>query len=111
MKNVMKIRMATDNMSYPMQLLPPAIPKASYKNDAVTTSSAVYITLNENTALVRIIALDNGLWARFQASASSTDFHMYIPGGMVLDYPLPDDVSVISLIGDEGTSRVRVFEY
>ena len=81
------------------------------KNDAVSTSTLVAVTLHSLTSFIRVISLDNGIFLRYQATGvTSTVFDEYVPAGYVMDVVAPDGCTAISVIADEGTARVRVIE-
>lgn len=80
------------------------------KNDAVSNTSEVDITLNTSTTYIRVTTLDNGLFMKYGTTATSTDFDEYIPAGQTFDYVIPKSVTVISVIADAAAAKVRIIE-
>ena len=92
-------------------LTPASVSEAVTKNDTLTTASLAAITLQALTKIVRVFALDNGVFMKYAATGvTSSVFDEYIPARNVMDFVIPVGVTAISLIADEGTARIRVIE-
>lgn len=75
-----------------------------------TISSATDITLNAATTLIEVNALSQGVFLRYQATASSSNFDEYIQAGAVRHYVKPNGVTVISVIEQAASATVVVIE-
>lgn len=75
-----------------------------------TISSATSITLNTATTLIEVNALSQGIYLKYAAGASSSDFDEFIPAGVPRHYIVPDGVTVISVIEQAASATVIVIE-
>jgi len=73
------------------------------------------ITLNTSTTWVRIHNADTtkGVYLKCSATATAATSDDYIPAGGTVDIVAPKErsITVISLVAEEATSKVRVYEY
>ena len=85
--------------------------EAAVAKDAssVTTGTANDITLNVKTKFVSISVVDYPVYLRAQATASSSNFDLYLVKGQH-DLVLGDSVTVISTIAHGGTAYVVTIE-
>lgn len=88
---------------------PPAI-VALAKTYNATISSAVDITLNTSTTFLEISAIAKGVFVRFQATASSTNFDEFVSQDTTRYFVVPSGVTVISIIQQAATGAVAVVE-
>jgi hypothetical protein len=89
-------------------LTPSAAPLA--RTYDTTISSATTITLQTNTRFLRVIAIDQGVFLRYQAGVTSSNFDEYIPADSVQDFLVPSGVTAISVIERVATAAVIVIE-
>lgn len=89
-------------------LTPSAVPLA--RTYDTTISTATSITLQTNTNFLRVCAIDQGVFLRYQANVSSTDFDEYIPADSVQDFIVPKGTTVISVIERAASAAVVVIE-
>lgn len=75
-----------------------------------TISAATDITLNTSTTLIEVNALSQGVYMRYQATASSTNFDEFIQAGAVRHYIKPYGVTVISFIEAAASASIVVIE-
>lgn len=75
-----------------------------------TISSATNITLNSETSFLEVTALSYGVFLKYAADASSSSFDEYISAGATRNYIVPQGVTVISVIQDDGAAKVRIIE-
>lgn len=94
----------------PAQLVPSVLALHVTSNDSITNGAAVNITLQTNTSLIEVNAISNGMYMRYQATASNSNFDEYIQSGTTRHYVIPDTKTVISFIGDAGTAKLRLIE-
>jgi hypothetical protein len=93
--------------------LPPAAVAYATTASTVTTSAATAITLNASTSLIEVTVCAatslNGVYMRYQASASSSTFDEYVAPG-TRHYVVPTGVTVISYRADGASAEVRTIE-
>lgn len=94
----------------PIQLTPPIAAIARTNNDSVTTGTAVDVTLNAATSLVAVSAITAGLYMRFSATVSSSNFDRYIQAGSTDHFIRPDGCTTVSFIADGATAKLRLVE-
>lgn len=75
-----------------------------------TISSATSVTLNGDTTFVEVTALDQGIFMRYQASVSSTNFDEFIAAGMTRHFLVPAGVTVLSFIEEAASAKLIVIE-
>lgn len=75
-----------------------------------TISTATDISLNQDTTLIEVTALDYGVYMRYASTASSSDFDEFIAPGMTRHYLRPDGVSTISFIEQSAGATIIVIE-
>lgn len=93
--------------------LVPSIVKLAKTKATVTTLAATDITLNAATSLIEVNVGNAtslvGVYLRWQATASSTNWDEYVLPG-TRHYAKPTDVTVVSLIADGADCEVRFVE-
>lgn len=73
-------------------------------------SSATDITLNAATSYIEITAIDKGIFMKYGATASSSDFDEFIAQNTTRAYIVPSGVSVISIIQEAATAKAVIIE-
>lgn len=73
-------------------------------------STATDITLDANTTFLEINAISEGVFLRYQATASSSAFDEYIAADTTRHYTVPEGVTVISVIERAASASVVVIE-
>jgi len=91
-------------------LPPPVVAKARTVNNSLTSSTAVDVTLNASTTFLEVHAIDAGIFMRYQASATSSNFDEYIAAGTLRHYVKPQAATVVSFIADTSTAKLRFIE-
>ena len=92
-------------------LLLPAELALEETNSTVTTGAAVDVTLNTSARLIEVTALDNPVFLKFGATASSADFDSSVNEGSTRHYIVPTGVTVFSYIAYAGTAHVLTTEF
>jgi len=103
-----KIVLPRDANNSVISLVPAKLALAVTVDDSI--SSATDITLNEDTTFLEVTALDYGVFMRYAATASSSNFDEYIAPGSTRNYLVPEGVTVISVIQDNGAAKVRIIQ-
>lgn len=75
-----------------------------------TISTATSITLNALTSLIEVTALTGGVYLRYQADVSASNFDEFISDGSTRHYVIPDKVTVISVIEKDSGAGVIIIE-
>lgn len=75
-----------------------------------TVSTATSITLNANTKLIEVTAINQGVFLKYAAGVSSSDFDEYIAADQTRHYVKPINVTVISVIEIAASASVIVIE-
>ena len=87
------------------------LPKAALARTYDTSiSSATDITLNTSTTLIEVTAIDQGVFLRYAATASSATADEYIHADTTRHFVRPAGVTVISVIERAATGAVVVIE-
>lgn len=73
-------------------------------------SSATDITLNANTALIEVTAINNGVFLRYASTASSSAFDEFILADSTRHFVVPAGVTTISVIEETASAKVVVIE-
>lgn len=102
--------MPRDAAGVSIPLTPAKTAVARTNNDSVTTGTAVDVTLNVATALVGISAITAGLYVRFAATAASNNFDRYVQAGTTEYFVRPNGCTVVSVIADGATAKLRLTE-
>lgn len=92
-----------------IQAAPPSVVALAVTYNA-TISSAVNLTLNTATTYIEVTAMDKGIFLRYQATASSTNFDEFIGAGLTRCFAIPLNVTVISVIQESATAKVAIIE-
>lgn len=75
-----------------------------------TLSSASDIVLNASTTSIIVTAITKGVFMRYAATASSTDFDEFIPADTTVVFARPAGVTTISIIEQTTSAAVVVIE-
>ena len=75
-----------------------------------SVSGATDITLNAATQFIEVNALSKGVYMRYAATASASDFDEYIAADQVRHYAIPDGVTIISFIEEAASAKIVVIE-
>lgn len=75
-----------------------------------TISSATSITLNAATSIIEVTAIDKGIYLRYSAGVTSSNFDEYIAANTTRHYIIPFGVTVISVLEAAATATVIVIE-
>lgn len=94
-----------DSQNTPLPLTPSAAALAVTYD--TTVSTATDVTLNAATTIIEVSALTQGIFMRYAATASSSNFDEFIQAGSTRHYVIPTGVSVISFI-EQAASAVLV---
>jgi hypothetical protein len=94
-----------------VQLVPAIVPFATTKDTSISTSTE--ITLNANTGIIEVQAIDDNVYLRYgtdDVTTVSNGFHEFIPAGATRHYALPKGITAINLIDDGNGATVIVIE-
>lgn len=97
-----------DENNKPMQLPPPVV--ALEETYDATISAATSITLNAATTYIEVSAIDKGVFLKYAASVSSTDYDEFVSANTTRAYVIPEGTTVISVIEESATAKVSVIE-
>ena len=75
-----------------------------------TVSGATDVTLNTATTLLEVTAKSQGLFMRYQATASSSNFDEYIAANTTRHYVKPPSVTVVSFIEEAASATLILIE-
>ena len=75
-----------------------------------TISTATDITLNSQTALIEVTAINAGVFLRYAATASSSNFDEFILADNTRHYVIPAGVTIVSVIEESTGAKVVVIE-
>jgi len=73
-------------------------------------SSATDITLNANTSLIEVTAINNGVFLKYGSTASSSAFDEFILADSTRHFVVPAGVTVISIIEETASAKAVVIE-
>ncbi len=73
-------------------------------------STATPITLNEDTKLIEVTAISQGVFLKYASGVSSSDFDEYIHADQTRHYVVPAGVTIISVIERIASAFVVVIE-
>lgn len=102
------LQLAREQTGQAIQLTLPSAALARTISSSI--SSATSITLNAATALIEVTAEDQGIYLRYQAGVSSSNFDEYISAGTTRHYVIPNNVTVVSVIERAATASIIVIE-
>ncbi len=89
--------------------LVPAKAALSVTNDE-TISSATSVSVHSDAGFIEVNAVDSGIFLKYAAGASSSDFDEYIIANTVRHYFIPSGVTVLSVIEDTTNAKVRIIQ-
>lgn len=72
--------------------------------------SSTAITLNTATTLIEVTAIDKGIFLKWGATASSTDFDEFIAPNTTQTYLIPDGQTSVQFIEESATAKLVVIE-
>lgn len=75
-----------------------------------SVSTATDIVLNSATALIEVTAINNGVFLRYQATASSSNFDEFVLADTTRHFVVPAGVTTISVIEETASAKVVVIE-
>lgn len=97
-----------DGNNKPMNLVP-AVVALAVTYDA-SLSSATDITLNAATSLIEVSATGKGIFLRWAASASSTNFDEFINAETTRVFAVPTGITIASIIEEAASAHGIVIE-
>lgn len=74
-----------------------------------TISTSTSITLNTNSRYIEVSAIDKGIFMKWGATASSTDFDEFIPANTTRLFVIPA-VTTVQFIEESATGKLVVLE-
>ena len=89
-------------------LTPAVVALAVTVDDSI--SSATDLALNAATTIIEVNAVNGGVYMRYAATASSSNFDEYILAGQTKNFYIPYGVTTVSFIQDQAGSGIRVIE-
>lgn len=75
-----------------------------------TISSSTSITLNTATETIEVTAIDKGIFMKWGATASSTDFDEFIAPNTSRVYVVPNGTTTVQFIEESATAKLVVIE-
>lgn len=103
-----KISLPKDGNNVTSQLVPAKTAIAVTTNSSL--SSAVNVTLQTTTTFIEVNALSQGIYMRYAATASSSNFDEYIQAGSTRHYFIPPSVTVVSFIEESASAKLKLIE-
>jgi len=83
---------------------------ANAVNYDTSISTATDITLNADTALIEVTAINAGIFLRYASTASSSAFDEFILADNTRHFVVPAGVTVISIIEESAGAKAVVIE-
>jgi len=105
MKN---INLVTKQSYSPLYLTPAKSAVARTVDSTISTATS--ITLNASTTFLEVSATNGGVYLRYSADCSASNFDEFIGEGQTRHYIVPDNVSVISVLEASSGAGVVVIE-
>lgn len=75
-----------------------------------SVDSATDVNLNAATTLLEVNALTQGIYMRYQATASAANFDEFILGNSVRHYVVPQGVTVVSFISETAGAKLILIQ-
>ena len=75
-----------------------------------TISASTALTLNASTVAIEVTAIDKGIFLKWDATATSSDFDEYIGANLTRQYVVPDNVTTANFIEETATAKLVVVE-
>lgn len=97
-----------DRKGIPLPLTPAVTPFA-VTYDA-TISSSTTVTLNAKTTIIEVTAIDKGIFMRWGAAVSSSNFDEFIGAGQTRHYVVPTGQTDVRFIEESATAKLVVIE-
>lgn len=98
-----------DDNQVPLPNSVPSVVALEETYDA-TISSSTAITLNAATTLIEVTAIDKGVFLKWGATASSTDFDEFIAPNTTRIYGVPNGQTSVQFIEEVATAKLVVIE-
>lgn len=104
-----KLSLPIDGQGNVVQVTPPVV--ALEETYDATISSSTEITLNANTTLIEVAAIDKAILLKWGADdASTSDFDEVIPANTVRTFYIPAGVAAVNFIEQVATAILAVVE-
>lgn len=92
-----------------LQLTSPKVALARTRNTSI--SSSTQITLNANTSLIEVHAIDGNVYLKYGTTAvTNANFDEFLQAGQTRHYVIPQSITAITLIDDGDSAKVIVIE-
>lgn len=92
-----------------LQLTPPKIALAVTRDTTISTSTE--ITLNADTSIIEVSAIDGNVYLKYGTTAvTNANFDEFIQAGQTRHYVIPQSITAITLIDDGDSAKVIVIE-
>lgn len=75
-----------------------------------TIISSTAITLNSDTKMIEVTAIDKGIFLKWGGTAISTDFDEFIAPNTTRVYAIPDGQTSVQFIEESATAKLVVIE-
>lgn len=75
-----------------------------------TISASTELILNTATTLIEVSAIDKGIFMKWGATASSTDFDEFIPANQTRWFAIPTGQTAVQFIEEAATAKLVVIE-
>lgn len=93
----------------PLQLTLATVALARTRDTTISTSTE--ITLNANTSLIEVTAIDGNVYLKYGTDdVTNANFDEFILAGTTRHYVIPDSITAINLIDDGDSAKVIVIE-
>jgi archaellum component FlaF (FlaF/FlaG flagellin family) len=75
-----------------------------------TVSASTEITLNTGATSIEVSAIDKGIFLKWGATASSSDFDEFISANTTREYIIPTGTTTVQFIEESATAKLVVIE-
>lgn len=75
-----------------------------------TISASTEITLNTSSTSIEVSAIDKGIFMKWGATASSTDFDEFVSANTTREYIIPTGTTTVQFIEESATAKLVVIE-
>lgn len=75
-----------------------------------SVSAATDVTLNASTTVIEVTAITQGIFVRFAATASSSNFDAFVPAGATRTFVVPAGVTTVSFIEEAASAKLVLVE-
>jgi len=97
-----------DREGAPLPLTPPTVALDEHYDATISASTA--ITLNQATRIIEVTAIDKGIFMKWGATATSSDFDEFIAAGSTRHYVVPRDQTSVQFIEEAASAKLVVIE-